>query len=177
MTFTLDTVAATVSSIDTIGSSSNSGGTEQFAVTFSESVIGVDTSDFTLTDTGSASGAINSISGSGGSYTVTVTGATGTGTMRLDLKSSGTSIADAAGNAISGGFTSGETYTISPSSGTPSTSAPGTATVGVGQAGSVGTVTIAESPTSGGETFTLTVFDNNGTLSANTCLLYTSRCV
>jgi hypothetical protein len=167
-TYTIEHTPPSVSSIDTVGSSSNSGGTDQFTVDFSESVTGVTASDFALTDTGSVTGTIASISGSGSSYTVTVTGATGTGTMRLDLKSSGTSIEDAAGNAISGGFTGGESFTISPSSGTPSISAPGTATVGVGQAGSVGTVTIAESPTSGGETFTLTVFDNNGTLTANT---------
>jgi hypothetical protein len=131
-------------------------------------VTGVTTSDFALTDTGSVTGTIASISGSGSSYTVTITGATGAGTMRLDLNSSGTGIADAAGNAISGGFTSGQTFSISPASGTPSISAPGTTTVGLGQAGSVRTVTIAETPTSDGEAFTLTVSDSNGTLAANT---------
>src|SRR5204862_228905 len=37
---------------------------------------------------------------------------TGSGTIRLDLKSSGTGITDTAGNAPSAGFTSGEVYTI-----------------------------------------------------------------
>ncbi len=32
--------------------------------------------------------------------------------MRLDLKSAETDITDAAGNAIQGGFTAGQTYTI-----------------------------------------------------------------
>jgi Domain of unknown function (DUF4347)/SdrD B-like domain/Bacterial Ig-like domain len=167
-TYTIEHTPPSVTSIDTVQPSSNSGGTEQFTVVFSEPVTGVDTSDFTLADTGSVSGTISSISGSGSSYTVTVTGATGSGTMGLDLKSSGTGITDAAGNAISGGFTGGETYTISPASATPSISAPGTATVGVGEANSIGPITIAESPTTGGETFTAILSDSNGVLSANT---------
>src|SRR3569623_1316342 len=44
----------------------------QYTVSFNESVTGVDTSDFTLTMTGTASGNIASISGSGTTYTVTV---------------------------------------------------------------------------------------------------------
>ncbi len=93
-TYTVEHTPPSVSSIDTVGSSSNNGGTEQFTVAFSEAVTGVTASDFALTDTGSVTGTIASISGSGSSYTVTVTGATGTGTMRLDLKSSGTGIAE-----------------------------------------------------------------------------------
>jgi len=95
-TYTVEHTPPSVSSIDTVGSSSNNGGTEQFTVAFSEAVTGVTASDFALTDTGSVTGTIASISGSGSSYTVTVTGATGTGTMGLDLNSSGTGIADAA---------------------------------------------------------------------------------
>jgi hypothetical protein len=167
-TYTVEHTPPSVSSINTVGSSSNNGGTEQFTVAFSEVVTGVTTSDFTLTDTGSVTGTIASVSGSGSSYTVTITGATGAGTMRLDLNGSGTGITDAAGNAISGGFTSGQTFSISPASGTPSISAPGTSTVGLGQVGSVGPVTIAETPTSSGEAFTLTVSASNGTLAANT---------
>ena len=113
LSFTLDTVPPAVTSIHTVRSSSNSGGTEQFAVQFSEAVTGVASSAFALTDTGTVTGTIGTVSGSGVSYTVTVTGASGAGTMRLDLKSSGTGIADLAGN-VSGGFTSGQTYTIDP---------------------------------------------------------------
>jgi hypothetical protein len=142
--YTVEHTPPSVSSIDTVGSSSNNGGTEQFTVAFSEAVTGVTTSAFALADTGSVTGTIASISGSGSSCAVTVSGATGTGTMRLDLKSSGTGIADAAGNAISGGFTSGEAFSISPASGTPSISVPATATVGVGRANQAGTVTISE---------------------------------
>jgi hypothetical protein len=133
-TYTVEHTPPSVSSIDTVGSSSNNGGTEQFTVAFSEAVTGVTTSDFVLTDTGSVTGTIASVSGCGSSCTVTITGATGAGTMRLDLNSSGTGITDGAGNAISGGFITGQTFSISPASGTPSISAPGTSTVGIGQA-------------------------------------------
>ena len=167
-TYTVEHTPPSVSSISTVGINPNNGGTEQFAVAFSEAVTGVTTGDFALTDTGSVTGTIASISGSGSSYTVTVTGATGTGTMRLDLNSSGTGIADAAGNAFSGGFTGGASFAISPASGMPSISAPSAETVGVGQNNQIGSVTILETPTSGGETFALTVSDTNGSLSANT---------
>ncbi len=108
---TVDTTAPSVASDNLVGSSPNHASSEQFAVTFSESVVGVSTSSFQLTDTGSVAGSIASVTGSGSSYTVTVTGVTGNGTMRLDLKSSGAGIADAAGN-VPAGYTSGQTYTI-----------------------------------------------------------------
>jgi len=116
--YTIEHTPPSVTAIDTVGSPSNSGGTEQFTVAFSESVTGVTTSDFTLADTGTVAGTIASISGSGASYTVTVTGVTGSGTMGLDLNSSGTGITDAAGNAIAGGFSSGQTFTITPGTAT-----------------------------------------------------------
>ena len=84
-----------------------------FRVTFSKSVTGVDASDFSLTATSSAVGSIGSVSAVSGSvYDVTVTGLSGNGTLRLDLKSSGTGIADTSSNAIASGFTSGQTYTL-----------------------------------------------------------------
>ena len=88
-----------------------------FRVTFTRAVTGVDASDFILTGTGSASGTISSVSAAGTSgFDVVVSDipTTANGTLRLDLKSSGTGIVDAAGNALSGGFTGGETYTIVP---------------------------------------------------------------
>ena len=78
----VDTTPPAVTSIDTVQPSSNTGGTEQFTVDFSESVIGVSTSAFTLAETGSVTGTISSVSASSGSsITVTITGASGTGTM------------------------------------------------------------------------------------------------
>ncbi len=109
---TVDDITPTVSAIDTVGSSPNNASSESYTVTFSESVTGVDSSDFTAMTTGSvADTGIMVTPVSGSVYTVTVDGVTGDGTLGLNLNSSGTAIADAAGNAISGGFT-GQTYTI-----------------------------------------------------------------
>jgi hypothetical protein len=108
---TVDTTPPSVTSDNLVGSSPNNASSDQFTVTFSESVVGVSTSSFQLTDTGSVAGSIASVTGSGSSYTVTVTGVTGDGTMRLDLKGSGNGIEDTAGN-VPAGYTSGQTYTI-----------------------------------------------------------------
>ncbi|WP_052738920.1 InlB B-repeat-containing protein [Pontibacter korlensis] len=93
-----------------------------YRATFSESVSGVDKDDFMTTVTsGTLSATIASVaaSGTGGTtFDVTVNSIEGNGTLRLDLKNSGTGIQDAAGNAVASGYTSGETYTIQPSSGT-----------------------------------------------------------
>ncbi|MDR3481489.1 MAG: DUF4347 domain-containing protein, partial [Burkholderiaceae bacterium] len=110
-TYTIDTTPPTVSSINRTGTTPNNGSSEVFTVTFSESVTGVDTSDFNLSHTGTASGTIASVSGSGSTYTVTVNGVTGDGILGLNLNGSGTGIADLASNAISGGFT-GQVYTV-----------------------------------------------------------------
>jgi hypothetical protein len=112
-TYAIDHTPPTVSSIATTSGSPTHASTLGYAVTFSESVTGVDTSDFTLTATGTASGTVSSVTGSGAVYTVTVTGVAGAGTLRLDLNSSGTGIADLATNQIQGGFTGGQTYTVS----------------------------------------------------------------
>uniref|UniRef100_UPI0025D9041F beta strand repeat-containing protein n=1 Tax=Mucilaginibacter sp. TaxID=1882438 RepID=UPI0025D9041F len=109
-TFAVDNTAPTVSSIALANTSPTNATSVGYTVTFSESVTGVDQSDFNLVGTG-ASGSITGFSGSGTSYTVTVSSVSGNGTLRLDLKSSGTGISDAAGNAIAAGFT-GQSYTI-----------------------------------------------------------------
>ena len=103
-----------VSSTAAVGATLASATSIDFTVTFSAAVTGVDTTDFTLTSTGSAAGTISAVSGSGTSYTVSVTGVSGNGTLRLDLKSSGTGIQDTAATpvAITGGFTSGTAFTV-----------------------------------------------------------------
>ena len=94
-----------------------------FRVTFSESVNGVGLADFEITKTDTASGAVSAVSASSGTtIDVTVDNVTATGTIRLDLKSSGTGITDAASNAVSGGFTSGETYSVVPDATAPTVS-------------------------------------------------------
>jgi hypothetical protein len=89
-----------------------------FRATFSEKVRGVDNSDFTLTTvSGTASGvlangAVAPVGTDSIAYDVTVSNVQGDGTLRLDLKGSGTGITDTAGNAIGTGFTNGETYIL-----------------------------------------------------------------
>ncbi|RME69350.1 MAG: hypothetical protein D6781_08780, partial [Verrucomicrobia bacterium] len=84
-----------------------------FRVTFNKNVNNVDVSDFTLTVGGTASGTISAVSAASGStIDVTVTSVAGDGSMRLDLNASGTGIEDDYQNAISGGFTAGESYNI-----------------------------------------------------------------
>jgi gliding motility-associated-like protein len=83
--------------------------------TSGQTVTGVDVSVFSLSTTGTVGGTISSMSAvSGRVYTVTDNSVTGDGTMRLDLKSSGTGITDLAGNAIHGGFSVGQVYSIDP---------------------------------------------------------------
>ncbi|MFD2247972.1 phytase [Pontibacter ruber] len=89
-----------------------------YRTTFSEKVNGVDATDFTLTSvSGNAGGtvaSIQSVGTAGDLYDVAISSISGSGTLRLDLKSSGTNITDVSGNAIAGGFTTGQTYTIEP---------------------------------------------------------------
>lgn len=89
-----------------------------FAVTFSEKVVGVDESDFALTTTGSLTGAVVSVvRGAGMNYVVTVFTGTGAGTLRLDVVDDD-SILDMAGNPLggvgvdNGSFTGGEVYDV-----------------------------------------------------------------
>lgn len=122
-TFTITVTAGpSVSSINRAAGSALTNATSvDFTVTFNESVTGVDTSDFALTTTGTATGSIASITGSGTTYTVTVNGLSGDGTLRLDLGNSGTGIVNAGTQAITGGYTSGQTYTLDTSSPTAPT--------------------------------------------------------
>lgn len=108
----LDAAAPSVSSISLMGASTTNASSVDYAVLFSKAVTGVDAVDFVLASTGSASGTVTGVSGSGNSYTVTVGGITGDGTLRLALQSSGTGITDDSGNAIAAGFTSFEACII-----------------------------------------------------------------
>ncbi|WP_066511860.1 heparin lyase I family protein [Rufibacter sp. DG15C] len=89
--------------------------TISFRATFSEAVTGVDGPDFSLATLGSATGEIGSIqSVSTSIYDVVVTNVSGQGELRLDLNPSNTGILDAAGNALVDGFSSGQSYYVSP---------------------------------------------------------------
>jgi len=110
---TTDTTPPTVLSIVRLDPSPTNAESVRFRVTFSEVVTGVDTADFSLSTTGSLSGAsVTSVSGAGSVYTATVSTGTGWGTLRLDIPATAT-ITDLAGNPLSGlPYTGGEAYTV-----------------------------------------------------------------
>src|SRR5205823_14045726 len=92
--------------------------------TFSEAVVGVDASDFTLVTTGLDGPGIVGVSGSGTTYTVTANTGFGRGLLRLDVADDD-SVTDLFGNPLGGkgagnGAFTGPSYTVSPA-------APGTA--------------------------------------------------
>jgi len=109
-------VAPTVSSIVRVNATPTNAASVQYTVTFSQSVTGVDVSDFALTTTGSIAGAsVTGVSGSGTTYTVTVNTGTGSGTIRLDVVDDDTitsGIPLGGAGAGNGNFTTGEVYTI-----------------------------------------------------------------
>ncbi|MDP4092738.1 MAG: S-layer homology domain-containing protein [Bacillota bacterium] len=114
-TFTVDNTAPAVSSIKR--QNPLSAGTNEakvvYRVIFSEDITGLDVGDFVLTGTGTADGNITSISiVNSTTVDVTIDTIRGQGTLRLDLKDTGTGITDLAGNAINGGYTGGETYAV-----------------------------------------------------------------
>jgi DNA/RNA endonuclease G (NUC1) len=108
-----DGVAPTVSSSVRADADPTNSATLHYTVTFSEDVSGVTTGAFQLTAGGGASGTITGVAAvDGHTYTVTVGSAAGEGTLRLDVKASGTGITDIPGNPLSGGFTTGQFYTL-----------------------------------------------------------------
>jgi hypothetical protein len=89
-----------------------------YLVTFSKTVSGVDVSDFVLTTEGTVTGKIVSVSTANGhAISVEVNTITGNGTLRLDVKNTGTGIVDADSNPLAGGYTSGEIYSIDSTTG------------------------------------------------------------
>ncbi|MEE1945818.1 MBG domain-containing protein [Pedobacter sp. KR3-3] len=108
----VDAVQPVVVSINRVGTTPTNAATLDYTVTFSRNITGVDITDFSIFNIGTANGTITSISGSGTTYTITVGSTTGLGTLRLDLKNSGTGITDVVGNPINGGYTGGQSYTI-----------------------------------------------------------------
>lgn len=106
-----DTTPPTVSTIIVNGSPAANATSVSYNVTFSEAVTGVDVSDFTVDGSG-VTGSIANVTGSGTSYVVTVGSVSGTGTLSIDLNAISTNIIDTNSNAISGGFTAGNTHTV-----------------------------------------------------------------
>lgn len=108
----VDALAPAVTSIVRVGSELTNATSVVYAVTFSDSVTGVDTTDFTLVASGGVTANIGAVSGSGASWSVTVNDITGDGVLRLDLNASGTGIQSGSGQPIAGGYTAGQNYTV-----------------------------------------------------------------
>ncbi len=108
----VDAIPPTVTAINTVDGSPNNLNTEHFTVTFSAPVNGVDASDFTVVGTGTASGVVTSVTGSGATWTVAVGSVSGDGTLRLDLNNSGDPITDGFGNTLTAAHTGDQSYTI-----------------------------------------------------------------
>ncbi len=113
LTITIDTTAPSLTSItrSTPTSELTSLTSLDFAITFSESVTGVDTSDFAISGTGT--GSVSDISGSGSIYIITVDVTSNSGTIGLDLVATNHDIIDSAGTALTDTSSDpDETYTI-----------------------------------------------------------------
>ncbi len=107
-----DTTPPTVTSILPSGSPTASDTSVTFTASFSEDVINIDTSDFELTTTGTATGNIVSTSvSSGTSVDIVVNTISGVGNIRLDLVTSH-NLTDSASNALSGGYNSGTVHSV-----------------------------------------------------------------
>ncbi len=112
-----DTSPPSVSSITLSGSPAASASSVTYVVVFDENVSGVSADDFQVTQvSGDAAGSVTGVSGSGSTYNVSVGSISGTGAIRLDLKSN-TNITDASGNGNGSNgyvisYTSGGTHTV-----------------------------------------------------------------
>jgi len=107
-----------VVSIARVDASPTGAETVNYKVTFSESVSGVDSADFSLVTTGTIKDAsVAPVTGEGSVYTVTVKTGTEDGTLSLSLKDND-SIKDAGGNPLggagseNGNFASSDVYTV-----------------------------------------------------------------
>lgn len=109
--------APIVTSINRASPDPTNASSVDFSVIFSNSVTGVDISDFALNTTGISGASVTDVIGSGTTYTVSVNTGSGSGTLRLDLVDDDSIINSSliplggtgAGN---GNFTTGEVYTI-----------------------------------------------------------------
>ncbi|MCT7956022.1 DUF4347 domain-containing protein [Laspinema palackyanum] len=84
-TVTYNNTIPTISTINRANSNPTNATSLNYTVTFSETVTGVDETDFTLVSTGITGASITNISGSGSTYTVAVNAGTGDGNLQLNL--------------------------------------------------------------------------------------------
>ncbi|MEO8379001.1 MAG: DUF5689 domain-containing protein [Acidobacteriota bacterium] len=110
--YTVDRTEPSVVSVTRSGPASTNAASAGFNVVFSESVSGVDTSDFAVTSTGTIAGtSVTGVTGGPMAYVVTVSTGSGDGTLRLDVSDDDT-IVDTATNSLSAAFTTGDAYTL-----------------------------------------------------------------
>lgn len=122
-----DITPPVVSSIVRGDTNPTSASSANFVVNFSESVINVDATDFTLATSGVTGTSITDVTGADEIYTVTVNTGNGNGSIRLDLIDDD-SILDTSSNPLggtgsgNGNFTTGESYVLHkvPTAQTPS---------------------------------------------------------
>ncbi len=114
--YTIGQSFPSVNAISLAGPSPTNASILNYQVTFSESVTGVDVSDFTLS-TNLNGATIGNINGARNSYVVSVNSGNGDGTLRLDLADND-SITNGMGNPLggfgpgNGSLTNGQTYTV-----------------------------------------------------------------
>ena len=192
-TFTVDTTVPTVASIVGADPTPTNAASMHSTVTFSESVTGVDASDFALATTGVSGAAIIGVSGSGVTYTVIVNTGTGNGTIGLNLVDDD-SISDAAGNKLGGtgagnGNFTGQTYstpaTVSTSTTVSSSQNPSvsgqsvtftaTVTPASGSTNPTGSVTFTDTTTNVTLCSSVGVSNGSGNTSTATCATWRSR--
>jgi hypothetical protein len=119
VTVTVDSTAPTVTSIARVGSTPTAASSVSWTVTFSESVTGVNASDFSLVRSGGLTGgSITAVTGSGTTRTVTASTGSGSGTLGLNLVDDDT-IEDTAfvpnplgGTGAGNGNATGQVYTF-----------------------------------------------------------------
>lgn len=100
-----DDIAPFISSIETLRSPRPTVTTGSYIVKFNENVTGVSLDDFFLSSGSGATAHLSSIVAlSGSAYRVYIDQILGTGSLNLNLKTSGTGIADLFGNSLPGAF-------------------------------------------------------------------------
>jgi Tol biopolymer transport system component len=116
--YTVDKSVASVLSVLRVDPNPTASGIVHYTVNFSESMNGVDISDFSLVATGTISGAaVTEVRGSGSAYMVTANTGAGDGTLRLDVLDDD-SILDVSNVPLgglgigNGNFTLGEVYAL-----------------------------------------------------------------
>jgi hypothetical protein len=113
-----DCVGPTVTSVTRVDPNPTAAASVDFTVTFSDSVTGVDASDFVVTTTGIAGAGVTAVTGSGATRTVTVATGVGEGTIRLDvidddsIRGGPQNLALGPLGPGNGGFIDGEVYDI-----------------------------------------------------------------